>query len=331
MTDEGMHGAAIRAAGIELHCLGMRRGLPSPRALYKLVALMRATKPDLVMTWLYHADLLGTLAASIARQGRIVWNLRCSSLDLDKHPWTTGLTVRLLGRMSGLPWAVAANSIAGRRAHEALGYRPRRWIDLPNGFETDLWRPDDADRASVRAELGLAVEDVAIGLVSRVDPEKDHATFLQSLAALTRRYPSIRGVLVGRGTDGLEIPPDVTSRVAVLGERKDVPRLLLGLVFFVWCSLSEGFPNAIGEAMATGVPCVVTDAGDSARIIGDTGLVVPSRDVGAMTRALEKFIAAGADSRRATGARARARILENWPMDRVARLYCEAWRELIAG
>jgi glycosyltransferase involved in cell wall biosynthesis len=217
----------------------------------------------------------------------------------------------------------------GRQAHADLGYRPRRWAYLPNGFDLDEWRPDEADRVSVRRELGLETGHKAVGLVARIDPEKDHATFLTAAARIVTMRPDIRFVLIGRGTETLKIPDALRERMAVLGERRDITRLLRGLDIATLCSLSEGFPNAVGEAMATGLPCIVTDVGDAAEIVGETGIVIPPRDSSALAAAIVAMVEDGEDACTKRGQAARSRIGKNWSIDRIAQLYQDLWREVM--
>jgi glycosyltransferase involved in cell wall biosynthesis len=278
-----------------------------------------------MMTWMYHADLLGTLAAPLSGSPPVVWCLRCSKLDLARHPRLTRWTIAALARLSRQPAAVAHNSRVGRKAHADFGYRPRRWAYLPNGFDLDEWRPDEADRVVVRRELGFANGHNVVGLVARIDPEKDHATFLTAAANVVAVHPDARFVLIGRGTDTLKIPDALHQRMAVLGERRDIQRLLRGLDIATLCSLSEGLPNAVGEAMATALPCIVTDVGDAAEIVGETGLVIPPRDPSALASAIVTMIEEGDVARTKRGHAARSRIAANWSINKIARLYHDLW------
>ena len=141
LMDEGIHGETIREAGVELACLGMRRGALSLSVLVRLTKLLRNRRPDVIMTWLYHADFIGTVGAILSGLStrRIAWNLRCSDIDFGLYAPTTKWVVRALSHLSGLPQTVAFNSYAGRAHHEALGYKPRAWVYLPNGLDLDEW------------------------------------------------------------------------------------------------------------------------------------------------------------------------------------------------
>ena len=328
LMDQGIYGAVLNAAGIEVRCLGMRRRRLSPRALLQLAVLMRRLNPDVVMSWLYHADLMATLAALVAgiSMKRLVWNLRCSDIDFARYAQTTRWTVSLLIRLSRLPAAIAVNSDAGRRAHVALGYRPNRWIYIPNGFDLEEWRPDPVDRALVRSELGFKDQTVAMGMVARADPQKDHPTLLAAAERLVTSYQHVEFVLIGKDTEYIPLPESLRERIHPLGQRGDVPKLLRGLDILVLSSAyGEGFPNVVGEAMATGLPCVVTDVGDSAHLVGETGWVVPPRSPDALAQAISELLAESSGVRAKRGEMARHWIQANYSIDRVKALYRETW------
>lgn len=330
LLDEGIHTAALREAGITVYCLGMRRGIPSPLALYRLIAILRAEKADILVTWLYAADLLGTIAASAAGVRRLVWNIRCSAMDLELYSRTTRWTVAALSRLSRIPAAVATNSIAGRKSHELLGYSPKRWYYLPNGIDLQQWHPDNAQRAEVRDELGIPREATLVGLFARVDPMKDHATFFAAAERLVRGRPDIRFAVVGKGSEALEVPAPIKPNVHLVKERRDVARLLRGLDVLVLSSaFGEGFPNVVCEAMASAVPCVVTDVGDSANLVGDTGRVVSPRDPVALAAAVDDLLSLPAGAMTELGREARERVRENWSIERAADRYRAVWDELM--
>ena len=206
-------------------------------------------------------------------------------MDLQQYAASTTLVVKLLSRLSRLPDAVVVNSKAGRRWHEGLGYRPRRWEFVPNGFDTVEFRPDASARTGLRAELGLDSNAILVGLVARYDRMKGHEDFLRAAARLHEEHDKVHFVLAGRGVEAgntalaaIASALGLDGAVHFLGERADVRRVTAALDIAVSASrFGEGFSKAIGEAMACGVPCVVTDVGDAAVLVGETGRVVPPR------------------------------------------------------
>ena len=299
----------LTVRGVPVVALGMRPGRDLVRGTVRLVRTLRALEADVVLAWLAHASLLATLAAPFAGRPRLVWLVRTSLESWAGVPWHGRLTLRLLARLSRRPEVIAVNSEAGRRDHERIGYRPRRWVLVPNRFDPQEWRPDEGDRAAVRAELGLGADEVAFAHVARVHPVKDHATVLDAFERLAARCGRARLVLIGAGTEGLALPAVPVGHVVALGERADVARLLRGLDVAVLASLAEGLPNALGEAMATGLPCVTTDVGDAATLVGATGRVVAVGDAAGLADALEELVLLPDAERAALGRAARGRVL----------------------
>ena len=331
LTQPGMVGQAIVEVGVPLFSLGMRRGVPDPRGLLRLRRVLRAWRPQVLQTWLYHADLLGLVAWRFGWAPHLVWNLRCT--EMMESGWLTGL----LARGSGLPDAIVVNSREGRRVHEALGYRPRRWVYLPNGFDTAALRPDPAGGRRQRQALGIADDAFVVLLPARWHKMKDHATFLAAAARFAAAHPAACFALAGSGIDPANraladviAAHGLADRVLLLGERRDLGAIYPAAdIVTVSSAFGEGFPNVLGEAMSCGIPCAATAIGDAAEIVGEAGIVVPPRDPAALAAAWERLAALGPEGRRALGAQARARVVENYDLAAIARRY-EALYETIA-
>jgi len=339
----GEMGRRLAKEGVGVDSLGMRRGVPSPAGLARLAGMMRSFRPQVVQTWLYHADLLGwasrALAFPVGARPRLVWNIRCAFMDLARYPRTTALTLRACAVLSRFPDAVVTNSAAARDFHLGLGYAPRRFEVIPNGFDAERFRPDAEARLAVRTELGLGADDLVIGHAARFDPMKDHRTLLQAAGMAARELPGAVFVLAGRGVDrdnedlaawlaeaGLD-----SGRVRLLGERHDLERVMAALDLHVSSSVGESLPNVVGEAMACGVPSVVTDVGDSAALVGDTGEVVPPGDVRALARAMVRMAGLGRVGRDALGLSARERVVAGFSPAAAARRYEALYADLWPG
>ncbi len=337
MTGDGALARRIADAGVPVHDLGMRRGVPDLRGAWRLVRLLGRLRPDVLQTWLYHADFLGLVAGRMAGVPAIAWNLRCSEMDMNQFRALSRALPWVLSRLSPLPAACVVNSRAGRLEHERLGYRPRRWVMIPNGFDIDRFRPDEDRRHRFRGELGLAADAVVVGMVARVDPMKDHTTFLDAAARVAAAVPEAVFVLVGQGCEdggalaGAVAARGLTGRVRLLGRREDVAEILPGFDIFVLSSVGEGFPNVIGEAMAAGVPVVASDVGDCRAIVGEAGRVVPPGDATALAGALAETIAPGEATRAALGRAARARIEAEFTLPAIVALYDDFYRRLVNG
>lgn len=327
----------VRAAGVPVDSLGLSRGTPNPGALFRLVSIMRDWRPGIVQTWLYHADLLGLMAARAAGTGRVVWNLRCSNMDFDNSGRLTRLVVKGNARLSRLPAAVVANSSMAVGVHRKLGYDPKRFEVIPNGFDLERYAPDPSAGPALRAELGIPADAPLVGMIARFDPQKDHATLLHALSELAVDLPDAHLVLCGDdvddGNEPLRSQVDalgLRGNVRLLGRRPDIPRIAAALDVGVLSSAyGEGFPNVVGETMACGVPCVATDTGDCAAVVGDTGLVVPPRDPRALAEAVASLLAMSPEARAALGQAARRRIRDQYSLPAIAERYQALYAELV--
>jgi glycosyltransferase involved in cell wall biosynthesis len=328
LMPEGPLAARLRDAGIEVRALDMRAGWPSPLALRTLVRLLRDQRPDALQTWLYHADLMGAIAARLGGVRTLLWNVRASDWDMSRYRAHSRWTLATCARLSRAPRVIVVNSEAGRQHHERLGYRPREWAVIPNGVDPSAFAPDADARRAVRQELGIAEGTAIVCLIGRWDPMKDHETFVRAAAALARRRTDVCFVLAGDGVTPDAVPfAALTARAAgnarliAVGRRGDVARLLAAADISTCSSISEGFPNVVIEGMACGIPCVVTDVGDAARIVGDTGRVVAPRSPDALADAWADLLALGAAERLALGQRARQRVLEHYALERMVSAY----------
>ena len=336
LTATGTVGHEIQQIGVPVFALGLRPGRVNTVALWRLVALLRRLRPDVVQTWLYHADLAGIMAGALAHRPKIVWNIRCADLDPADHPWSLPLLLRTLAFVSRYPAGIICNSTAGRRAHEKLGYTPRRWEIIPNGFDTELFRPCLDARTDLRRELGLDPGTLVVGVLARFHPMKDHATFLRAAAIVVQSRADVHFVAAGRGVarnpslDAMVSDLMLGDRVHLLPERNDAPRFLAALDVAASSSSGEAFPNVVGEAMACGTLCVVTNVGDSAQVVGDAGVMVPPRDAAALAAGVLSLLALDPTSRDNLRVAARERIKSRFSLAGVAARYEQLYLD-IAG
>lgn len=339
LTDDGIYGERLRAAGVTVHALGMPRGRITLGGFMALRRLIAGARPDAVQTWMYHADLIGGLAARLAGARAVAWGIRNSGAHLERSSRSARMVLRACALLSGvLPGAIVCAAQDAAERHAAKGYRRDRMVVISNGYDLSRYAPDAAARARVRAQWGLDGDVPVIGCVARWDPLKDHANLLRAVAALVRdgRDAGLRCVLVGRGMtiDNPELMALVDKlglreRLVLAGPSDDVPAVMNGLDLHVLSSCAEGFPNVVAEAMACGVYCVVTDVGDAAYIVGDTGVVVPPEQPEALARGIEtalRDVASRGQGR--AGEAGRARVLANFDLARMVRDYIAVWRRL---
>jgi glycosyltransferase involved in cell wall biosynthesis len=335
LTGIGPVGKKIERLRIPVLALRMRRNSPNPWHLFRLARWCRRSRADIVQTWMYHADLLGLLAAKLTGTPKLVWTIRSADIPFNSYRPQTGLLAKLCSVLSSVPDGIVANSHAGIRHHAGLGYPPRQMRLIPNGFDVECFRPDAASRFAVRRELGLREETLVIGLVARWDSLKDHSMFMEAASSISRTHEDTRFVLVGRNIEweteqlaALIRAAGLQDRMILLGEREDIPRLTAAFDIACSSSITEGFPTTIGEAMACGVPCVVTDVGDAAAIVGDTGRVVPAGDGVAFAQACKELISLGPNGRRDLGARGRERIINRYALSTVVKMYEDLYTSL---
>jgi glycosyltransferase involved in cell wall biosynthesis len=345
LIDVGSVGQRISRLGIQPHALRMHR-TPNPLKIVELARLIAKLRPDLVQTWMYHADLVGGLAARLDGSARVVWGIHHSTLDRATSHRMTHLVVSASARLSRLvPDAIVCVSEAARTLHVAKGYDATKFIVIPNGFDLSDFRPDPTLRHEMRLELGLAEDHVLIGMVARVSPQKDHLTFIRAAALLARRHAEARfllcggpGVLGGMGATqdnpmlcGALREAGLLDRFFLLGQRADVGRVLVGMdIAALSSSFGEAFPLVVGEAMASGVPCVVTDVGDSGFLVGETGRVVPPCSPEALARGWEELLELGPEGRKRLGHAARERIERHFSLSQVAAQYSQLWRHIVS-
>lgn len=337
LTTLGELAPRIAALDIPLDALGMSPGWPSPLRFFRLLQMLKRLHPDVVHTWMYHADLLGGLAARLAGVSALGWCIRNSNLDQDKTKLSTRAVVSLCASLSKwVPSRILSCSEKALQVHVALGYAAEKMLVVPNGFDLARFKRDDEARKRVRTELGVEVAAPLVGLIGRFDPQKNHAGFFEVAGALHRDLPQVHFVLAGQGIDmGNAALLQAITRAGVLanthllGLRSDMPELMAALdVLASSSSYGEAFPNVLGEAMACGVPCAVTDVGDSAYIVGDTGRVVASADMVGLAAALKALLALPAAEKSALGER--ARVAEHFAMGGVVQQYEGFYASLLA-
>lgn len=336
LTDEGpILGRKIRNAGVPVQCLGFPRGLPHPGMIAKLAREIRRSRPDVVQTWMYHADLVTALAMPLAgRRMPLLWGIHSASVDPARLKRQTLLVIKLCARLSRRPARIVCCSPAARESHVGLGYAPDKMRVVSNGVDTDEFTPCPEARGQLRRELGLSPETPLVGLIARLDPQKDHETFFRAAGRLAQIRPDARFVLCGGGITGEDgrlrawvEAAGVTDRTHLLGLRGDVPRVTAALDVATCCSTSESFGLTLGEAMACGVPCVTTDLPGPVALVGGLGRVVPVGDPAALAGAWQEMLCRTPNERRQWADDARRRVQGRFSLQKMVRGYEDLYRE----
>ena len=340
VTGDGPMGEKIRSLGVPVTFLDMKSVVDGPAAVKRLVRWLHENPTDVMQTWMYHADLVGSLALRSGIDIPLVWGIHNSVLDAATSKRSTRLTVKSLAYLShSAPDVILSCSETARDEHVHLGYDAAKIRVIPNGFDLSDFRPDAAARQSLREELRLSPDTLLIGAVGRFDPQKDYPNLIAAAGWLHAARPNIHYLLCGDGLDAenATLTGWIESRglhtfFHLLGRRNDMPRITAGLdVATSSSSYGEAFPLVVGEAMACGVPCVVTNLGDSSYLVGKTGKVVPPREPASLAAAWNALLSLPAEQRAALGAAARQRIEEHFSLPAVAGQYAALYRELAKG
>lgn len=338
LVDATFFAPKLAAEGIPVESLGMRRGVPNPFALARLVQLVRSGQPDVIQGWMYHANLLASLAAAVTGTP-VVWGIHHADVDARHSSRLTAWTRALSARLSSMPARIVCCADAALASHASIGYRAGRMVVIPNGFLVERFAPDAAVRERVRRELSVPDAAPIVGIVARVHPDKDHPNFIAAAAIVAKQRPDAVFVAVGEGADWshAELAAAIDAlglrpRMRLLGLRDDVHQLLPAMDVLVQSSRAEGFPQVLGEAMLCGVPCAATDVGDSREIVGPTGRIAHPRNPAALGAAVLELLSLSPEERAALGAEARRRIVERYDLRAVALRYRDLWAEVsIAG
>lgn len=296
LLDEGLYGEKLRASGVDVVCLNMPKGAISLKGLLQLLRTLRRANPKVVQTWMYHADLLGGIAARLVGIKRVCWGIRSTRLP---RYGTARKVAHICSRLSKLiPHAIVCCAQSAALEHVRLGYNGDRMTVISNGFDFERLRPDPEKRQFFRTSLHIGPGEPLIGFVARFNPQKDHANLLRALRILNERGNCPTLVLVGPDMESnnselqqLIAMNGLSSHVKPIGPYSDITAVMNGLDLHVMSSRSEGFPNVLAEAMACGCPCVSTNVGAAKLILGDTGWLVPPEDSEALAEALVQALA----------------------------------------
>lgn len=333
----GTVGPRLQAAGIEVEAMGMTGAAGLVTGFVRLVRRIRRLHPDVVQTWMYHSDLIGGVAARLAGRRRILWGVRIMdikrSLGVSRSLiWARKICIRL---SRTVPQRILYVAESARKVHEALGYDPGRSVVIPNGYLLPSPKEAAASRHRMREELGIAADTVLIGSAGRFSPQKGYVGFVAAAAEIAREFAGARFLIFGRDVtwDNEELAgwirqAGLADRFHLLGEQRNVHDWLSALDIFALFSLGEGFPNVVAEAMSVSVPCIVTDVGDAALLVDDTGIVIESGDLSALTNGLERLISLGEDERRRLGDAGRRRVETIYSLSAVAERYGSLYEDM---
>lgn len=336
LMDEGEVGSRIVKLGFpvqSLHLIQGRTGF-SPSALFRLRQTVKRYRPDVIQGWMYHGNLAATAGGMFHRSLPVVWNIRQSLYDINREKRITRLAIQGNRLLSCHPQKIIYNSILSRQQHEQYGFKQQAGTILYNGFNTDKFKPNSDTGRLVRSELNIPRNALVIGHIGRFHQMKDHKLFLESIEQIMTKREDVHVIMIGAGVDKNNSLIQETGnifgshRLHLMGRVDCVEKYMTAMDLVCQSSWSEAFPNVIGEAMASGVPCVVTDVGESATLVGTAGIVVPPENQRELTQALTSLLNLEREGLKNRGKQARLRIKERFSIDTSSEKYCLLYKQI---
>lgn len=287
---DGIHKEALLQSSIAVHTLDKQGRWDVISFLWRLIKLVRAQSPDVLYGYLATCNLLTSFLRLFTPSTKAVWGIRTANLKLEYYDWLSRLLCFLEMKLAWTATLIIANSQAGLHFAIRQGVPAKKIVAIPNGIDVEQFYPDATAREQTRITWNVASDELLIGIVGRIDPIKEHKVFLSAAVKLSQHFPKARFVCVGENVNrayqkdlqAFTKALGLQQRVIWAGAQYDMLGVYNALDLLTNCSSSEGFSNVIGEAMACGIPCVVTDVGDSALIVSSTGMIVPVNDVEAL-------------------------------------------------
>ena len=330
-------GDRLRNEGIEVTSLHLKSFLFLPFSFFKLLFLIKKQKPDLIQTWLYHADLIGSFASFLLGFKKIIWNIRSSDALLGKGLSVSGyLSMKLCALISHhIPHTIISVAERAKDQHLKQGYCENKFKVIQNGFSLEEFNPKLGVTKNLREKIDLMQGFKIIGSVGRYNEYKDYKTLIAASEIMLSKRKDILFVLIGEGLEDsnkelreLLINHGVDNNFRLLGKRNSINELIL--LFDVFClhSVSEGFPNVLGEAMSSGIPCVSTDAGDAGILLGDTGRLVEVGQPKQLSKALLEVLDLPPEKIKEISKLGRERIKSRFSINRIVKKYEELYEEI---
>ncbi len=319
-----------------VYSLNFRHGKIRLSGLSKLYKLIKQIKPDIVQTWMIHADMIGGIVARLAGVKNIFWSVHYTNLVKGKSKRSTIFLTKINAFLSYfIPKKIIYCAEKSREVQESLGFKKTKGVVVQNGYDIESFIINTSLGLKFRNELDIHPEAFIIGHVGSYHPLKDQANLIEALTLLDQRGFNFYAVFAGVNLDNnntslvsLIKNKGLSNRVHLLGRRNDIPSIMNGIDLFILSSESEAFPNVLNEAMACGTPCVSTDVGDASLILGDTGWIVPSKDSESLYSSVIKAVQEKESNHRSWSQRSvacRQRIVQKFSLEKMVRKYKEVW------
>ncbi len=312
-----------------IYSLNMKRKIPDIRAFYKLYKIIHEVKPDIIHSWMYHSCLLEVLLRKITNNKNIplVWGLRCSNMDLHYYSKQLKLIIKVCSFFSYTPNLIVHNSYRGKIIHDSLGFNKIN-IVISNGIDTKKYAPNKIFRNNFRKKYQISHTTKVLLCVSRLDPMKDHITLLASFKKIKKAYSEVILVLAGLGTEKF---CNIENVIALGGNDKINEVYAASDIIVSSSAFGEGFSNALGEGMASGLVPVATNVGDAKYIIKNLGKVVNPKSSNKLANAVIEVLNLSENDFISYKTKVRIRIIDHFSKDIMLKNYDRVYNDLRAG
>ena len=338
LTNNGKIGRILESMGVSVISLGMHNWSSIFKALFKLKKIIQNEKPDFIHTWMYHANILGGIAAILAKNKNIMWSIRRSEFTHGESLST--YIVMKIGAMFStfIPKVIVCVAESGLINHQKYGYKPDNMIVIPNGFDLGQLKHDPVIRKEIRKELNIYDDQIVIGCVGRFHESKGYEILIASSIEVISAHKKVRYLLIGRDLDKQNTilmewinKTGFSDHFILAGEKHNVGDYMCAMDVFCLSSITEGFPNVVGEAMASALPCVVTDVGDVRKIVGDTAIIVESKNKKLLSKGLCDMLSYDTSIRKKIGLEGRQKMEKEYPLSIICERYYNLYSQISCG
>lgn len=327
LMSEGYYGPLLKKHNITLRCLNMKRGRLNIKSIIKLMQIIKNQKPDIIQGWMYHGNLAGLLGIFITnKKTKLSWNIRLSLEMFSQMKFKTRLIIKLGAMFSKRVNSIIYNSKRSLKQHHQFGFSSHNDYFIPNGFDSKKWKPNKNIKYKIRNLLNISRTARVIGYVGRGEKQKDLPKLFRVFDIIKKKHPNIILIAVGKNLEKYAFNSD---RIIFLGERSDVQEIMNSFDILCLTSKAEGFPNVIGEAMLSGLPCISTDVGDAKNILGKSGWIVPTNSTSLFAKYLDKLLKIPEKKLKKHGKSARELIINNYDIDKIRGQYISLYDSIL--
>lgn len=294
LTDLGVIGKDLQEIGIKVHTLNMKSLFSIFKVYFSLKKILIKINPDIVQTWMYHADFLGGIAAKNVGIKKIIWGIRTTDVTQGGSKLTILLS-QICAKLSySIPTKIVCAAHISKDFHLKLGYDPSKMIVIPNGFELDKFEISEERRTVLRADLNIAENEIVIASIGRFNLVKNQYLFIKLANCVKKNHNNIRFLMIGRDNtwDNKELVKwinefNLIDDFILLGQQSDIIQYMNIVDIFCLHSKTEGFPNVLAEAMAMKRFCIATDVGDAKYLLQKEFCVPEGSLVQVLNKAIE--------------------------------------------